>query len=132
MRIYTADSELVEIGAGYLRIVLSDTAQGYLRQMLVICAVYLFAKSLNVIVVCGIFAAGGDIKYDAVSTGISMWLFSVPLGLFAAFVFKWPVIWVYLIVSADEIIKIPWMYPRYKKYIWLKNLTKEQEVIGND
>ena len=107
-------------------VVLSAAAQRYLQQMLVICAVYLFAKSLNVTVVCGIFAAGGDIKYDAVSTAISMWLFSIPLGLLAAFVFKWPVIWVYLIVSADEIIKIPWMYPRYKKYIWLKNLTKEQ------
>lgn len=105
--------------------VLTETAQGYLQQMLYICALYMFAKSLNVIVVCGIFAAGGDIAYDAISTGISMWLFSIPLGLLAAFVFHWPVIVVYLIISADEIIKIPWIYPRYKKYLWLKNLTRE-------
>ena len=110
--------------------VLSDIARGYLQQMLVICAVYMFAKSLNVIVVCGIFAAGGDIAYDAISTGISMWLFSIPLGFLAAFVFHWPVIVVYLIISADEIIKIPWIYPRYKKYIWLKNLTRDQIAGG--
>lgn len=113
-------------------IALTETAGKYLRQMLVVCAVYLFAKSVNVIVVCGIFAAGGDTKYDAKSVIFSMWFFAIPLGAIAAFWLKLPVIWVYLIVSSDEIVKIPWIYPRYKKYLWLKNLTKEENNYVNE
>ncbi len=105
--------------------ILSETAAEYLRQMLAVCAAYLFAKSINVIVVCGIFPAGGDTRYDAISVALSMWLFAIPLGAVAAFALKWPVIIVYIIISSDEIIKIPWIYPRYRKYLWLKNLTRE-------
>ncbi len=105
--------------------VLSEVARGYLNQMLVVCAFYVLAKSINVTVVCGIFPAGGDVIYDAVSVVISMWLFAIPISLLGAFVFDLPVIIVYLLVCSDEIIKVPWIYPRYKKYIWLKNMTRE-------
>ena len=29
-------------------------------------------------------------------------------------------------MCADEIVKLPWLYPRYKKYLWLNNLTREE------
>lgn len=105
--------------------VLTDGAQTYLIQMMFVLAIYLFAYSLNTIIVCGIFPAGGDSLYDAKSVMISMWCFSLPLGLLGTFVFHWPVMVVFICVMADEIVKIPWLYPRYKKYIWVKNLTRE-------
>ena len=46
---------------------LSDTAKGYLVMMLVFTAFYVFAFSINTIIVCGIFPAGGDSVYDAKS-----------------------------------------------------------------
>ena len=46
-------------------------------------------------------------------------------GIAAAFLFKASPILVYCIVNMDEIVKIPAVYMRYKKYIWLKNLTRE-------
>ena len=39
---------------------LSDTAKGYLVMMLVFTAFYVFAFSINTIIVCGIFPAGGN------------------------------------------------------------------------
>ncbi len=33
----------------------------------------------------------------------------------------------YLVMCADEIVKLPWLYPRYRKYLWLKNLTREEK-----
>lgn len=110
--------------------VLSETARQYLIIMLVFTAVYVFAYSVNTVIVCGIFPAGGDAGYDAVSVFLASWCFAIPLALLGTFVFHLPVMRVYLLMNADEIIKLPWLYPRYRKYLWLNNLTrKEQDAV---
>ena len=105
--------------------ILTDTARQYLIMMLIFMAAYLFAYSINTVVVCGIFMAGGDAKYDAISVFFASWCFSLPLALLGTFVFDWPVMVVYILMCADEIVKLPWLLPRYRKYIWLSNLTRE-------
>lgn len=105
--------------------VLTDTAREYLIMMLLFMALYVFAYSINTVIVCGIFPAGGDSKYDAISVFIASWCFSLPLALLGTFVFEWPVMVVYVLMCADEIVKLPWLLPRYKKYLWLNNLTRE-------
>lgn len=107
--------------------VLTDDAKSYFIKMLFVAAFYIFAFSLNTIIVCGVFPAGGDTIYDAKSVIISKWCFSLPLALLGTFVFHWSVILIYIIVMSDEIVKLPWIYPRYKKYIWLKNLTHDDD-----
>lgn len=103
---------------------LTATASEYLLIMLIICSVYMIAKSINVAVVNGIFYAGGDSKYDTYCLAIFMWGITIPLALLGTFVFSWPVLVIYTIVSLDEIIKIPWILKRYKKYKWMNNITK--------
>ena len=105
--------------------VLSDNAKHYLMAMLIFSAFFVFAYSINTIIVCGIFPAGGDAKYDAISVFFATWCFSVPLALLGTFVFHWPVIVIYMFMMADEIVKLPWLYLRYRKYFWLNNLTRE-------
>lgn len=106
--------------------VLTETAKQYLIIMLVFTGIYVFAYSVNTIVVCGIFPAGGDAKYDAVSVFMATWCFAIPLALLGTFVFDWPVMVIYILMSIDEIIKVPFIYPRYKKFLWLKNLTRTE------
>ena len=107
--------------------VLTDTAREYLILMLLFTAFYVFAYSINTVIVCGIFPAGGDAKYDAVSVFFASWCFSLPLALLGTFVFDLPVMAVYILMCADEIVKLPWLYPRYKKYLWLNNLTRDSK-----
>lgn len=57
---------------------------------------------------------------------ITMWLFAVPVGFLAAFVFHLPVVIVFLIVNLDEVVKAPAAIIHYKKYGWLRNTTWEQ------
>lgn len=106
--------------------VLSEVAKQYLIMMLIFSAFYVFAFSINTVIVCGIFPAGGDARYDAVSVFFASWCFALPLALLGTFVFHWPVIVVYILMCADEIVKLPWLLPRYKKYLWLNNLTREE------
>lgn len=107
---------------------LSETANGYLKQMLVICSYYMIGKSVNGTTIAGIFCAGGDSKFGFICDTITMWCVTVPLGFIAAFVLKAPVIAVYFIISLDEIVKLPAVYRHYKKYKWVKDLTAKTEV----
>lgn len=112
--------------------VLSETAKRYLTVMLIFSAFYVFAYSINTIIVCGVFPAGGDSRYDAVSVFFASWCFAIPLALLGTFVFRWPVMVVYILMCADEIVKLPWLYPRYKKYLWLNNLTREEDAATSE
>lgn len=105
---------------------LTDTARYYLKIMLVVCSYYVVGKSMNMTTISGIFSAGGDSKFGFICDTVTMWAITVPIGLLCAFVFKLSVPLVYIIINIDEIIKLPAVFKNYKKYRWLKNLTKVQ------
>ena len=102
----------------YFFYVLEPQAKQYLVSMLLFSALYMFAFAYNTIITCGVFPAGGDSKYDA-------WCLAIPLSLLACFVFHWPVMVVYCIMCLDEIVKVPFIRRRYNRYLWLRNLTRE-------
>lgn len=108
---------------------LSVAASEYLLSMLIMSSVYMVGKSVNVMTIAGIFCAGGDSKFGFLCDTVVMWCITVPLGLIAAFVLKLPVIVVYCIVNADELLKLPAVFRHYKKNLWVKDLTaKENEL----
>lgn len=103
---------------------LSNTANHYLKRMVAICSVYMVGKSVNTTTIGGIFCAGGDSRFGFICDSVTMWCVTVPLGFLAAFVWKLPVLAVYLIINLDEMIKLPAVYKHYKKYLWVKNLSR--------
>ena len=109
----------------YVFYMLEPQAKGYLLFMLVYSAFYLFALSYNAVFTCGVFPAGGDSKYDAISVFFATWCFAIPISLLGCFVFHWPVLVVYAVMCLDEIVKVPFIRHRYNRYLWLKNLTRE-------
>ena len=103
---------------------LSPQATGYLKWMLILCACYMVGKSINMTTIAGIFPAGGDSKFGLICDAVTMWAFAVPAGFLAAFVWNLPVVIVFLIINLDEIVKLPAAILHYRKYGWLKNLTR--------
>lgn len=103
---------------------LSPTAMDYMGQMFWICAVYCIGQSLNSTIVSGIFCSGGDTKFGMICDLITMWVVIIPSGLIAAYVLRWPPVAVYLVLSMDEFVKIPFVLHRYFRRKWLKNITK--------
>ena len=102
---------------------LSYQAEYYLKWMLVMCSYYVVGKAVNGTTMAGIFCAGGDSKFGFRCDAITIWCFTVPLGLISAFVLDMPVPVVYFLVNLDEIVKLPAVYKHYKKYKWVKDLT---------
>lgn len=101
-----------------------ETVSHYLQGMLLFCGVNMAFQSVNHVVLDGVFCAGGDSRFDMVGNIGAMWCFAVPMGFLAAFWLKLPVLAVYCIVNLDEIVKIPAVYLHYKKYIWVRNITR--------
>lgn len=95
-----------------------------LKWMLLFCACYMVAKAINMTTIAGIFPAGGDSKFGLICDAVTMWVFAVPAGFLAAFVFKLPVAAVFLIINLDEVVKLPAAISHYRKYGWLKNITR--------
>ncbi len=104
---------------------LTETAGSYLTGMMIIQSIYMIGRAVNTIVVNGIFYTGGDAVFDAYSLAVSMWCIAIPLALLGAFVLHWPVLAVYACTCIDEVGKIPWVMYHFKKYKWLKNLTRD-------
>ena len=104
---------------------LSAQAKYYLRIMFRIMAVYGIAQALNTTIIVGIFRSGGDTRAGLIMDVGSMWCGSIIMGLLAAFVFKAPVVVVYLLLMSDELIKVPLSLKRFRSYKWLNNVTRE-------
>ena len=110
----------------YFFYALEPQAKTYLIQMLAYNMLYMFAFAYNTIYTVGVFPAGGDSRYDAISVIIATWCFAIPLSLLGCFVFHWPVMVVYMVMCCDEIIKFPFIYLRFNTDIWVKNLTRSE------
>lgn len=104
---------------------LSENAARYRDILLYINAFSVAAASLNTVLICGIFRAGGDAKFGFIMDCVFMWGISVPLGLLSAFVFKLQPLWIYFILYLDEFEKMPVIIIRYFKKKWLKNITRD-------
>ena len=103
---------------------LTDNARKLLLGMLLINSVYMSGRSLNTILINGVIDGGGDTIFDLYSLAICMWGIAIPLAALGTYVFHWHVLVVYACTCIDEVGKIPWVIIRFKKYKWVKDLTR--------
>lgn len=105
---------------------LNESASSYRTILLFINSYSIIGAAINTVLICGVFRAGGDAKFGFYVDSFIMWCVSVPLGLLAAFVFKFSPLWVYFILFLDEFEKMPLVIIHYLRGKWLKNITREQ------
>lgn len=105
-------------------VILTDLAREYLIGMMVIMAVYMIGRCVNTVTINGVLDGGGDTLFDMYSLIVCMWIIAIPLALLGAFVFHWHVLLVYACTCLDEVGKIPWVMIRFRKYKWVRNLTR--------
>ena len=110
-------------------VILTDAARAYLTGMMVIMAVYMIGPRVNTVTINGVLAGGGDTLFDVYSLIVSMWCVAVPLAFLGAFVFHWHPLAVYACTCVDEVGKIPWVMARFRKYKWVRDLTRSEEEL---
>ena len=107
---------------------LTPGARAYLLGMMLIMAFYMIGRAVNTIIINGIFSAGGDTMFDMYSLAVTMWGLAIPLAAAGTFLFHWPVLVVYACTCLDEVGKIPWVLVHYRKYKWVKDLTRNVQA----
>lgn len=103
---------------------LKSQTKDYLSIMMYVMSYFVVAQAVNTTLIVGVFRAGGDTRFGLYLDVTTMWGGSILFGALGAFVFKWSVPVVYIILMCDEIIKIPIVYFRYKSRRWLNNVTR--------
>lgn len=99
-----------------------DTVKLMTRQILLAYALVAPFKVQNMIVSGGIIRSGGKTKYVMMIDLIGTWLFGVPLGLLAAFVFRLSIPYVYFILSLEECIRFGISLVVFKRKRWMHSL----------
>ncbi len=105
-------------------VILTDAARKYLIGMMIIMSIYMIGRCVNTVTINGVLDGGGDTLFDMYSLIVCMWMIAIPLALAGAFVFHWSPLAVYACTCLDEVGKIPWVMYRFRKYKWVKDLTR--------
>jgi len=105
---------------------LTPEASELLLGMMLVMSFYMIGRTVNTIIINGIFDAGGDTMFDFYSLAVTMWGLAVPLAFLGTFVFNWHPVVVYAFTCLDEVGKIPWVMVHFKKYKWVKDLTRKE------
>ena len=103
---------------------LTPQAAAYLKGMFAVIAFYMIGRAINDVTINGIFAAGGDTLFDMYSLAVCMWCLAIPLAAAGTYYFHWPVVVVYACTCIDEVGKLPWVLYHFRKYKWVKDLTR--------
>lgn len=107
----------------YVRIYqVEPQVQRFAWQILIAFAVISPVKVQNMILGGGIIRSGGKTKYVMAIDLIGTWMFGVPLGLLAAFVWKLPIPWVYFVLSLEEIVRLLLSLLLFRKRSWMEQL----------
>lgn len=114
---------LVMARGAYVQIYqVEDMVKSLAGDILVAFAVISPVKVQNMILGGGILRSGGKTNYVMAIDFIGTWIFGVPLGLLAAFVWKLEIPWVYFILSLEECIRLGISLAVFRKKRWMRKI----------
>ncbi|MFW6366174.1 MAG: MATE family efflux transporter [Spirochaetota bacterium] len=106
----------------------NETSRLYVRGILLVMALIMWAKGANIIFHMGIFKAGGDTLFSMFVDVGGVWLIGVPIAAVAGFIFGMPVHLIVALLTAEEIIKMSVGMARLRSGRWLHNLVQKTAV----
>lgn len=92
--------------------------------LLLAFAVLAPVKVANMILGGGIIRSGGRTAYIMVIDMAGTWLVGAPLGLAAAFWLRLPIVWVYFILSQEELVRLLLSVFVFRRRSWMASLSK--------
>lgn len=108
----------------YVRLfnVAPETRTGTIKILAAFSAVFT-AKVFNMVVGGGVLQAGGQTKFMTLVNIIGTWGCGVPFGFISAYVFKFPIWWVYFALSLEEYVRLAISVWLLKSRRWMKNVA---------
>lgn len=127
---------MVAVVIGLIMIVFSTEALSLLGQLkadtlvqaqpvILVSALTLWLKVINLTGILGVLRSGGDVKATVMINVAGMWLVGLPLAWLAANYWHLPLYWVFILGLMDELTKALLIIWRITRRRWLHNLVKD-------
>lgn len=126
---------LVMIWATYLILVpyvyplfgLSARAAEITTMMQVVTASFLAVRSFDSTNIVGVLRGGGDVRAATMIDLIPLWALAIPFSILFGLILKMDILWVFLCISAENIVKFFLGVARFRSRKWIRNLTQAGE-----
>lgn len=92
-------------------------------EILLAFAVLMPVKVQNMILGGGIIRSGGRTKYIMMIDMLGTWLVGVPLALLCGLVWKLPIVWVYFILSQEEMVRFLISIFMFRSKRWMNTIA---------
>ncbi len=100
-----------------------DANVAWIGELLLLAfAVLAPVKVQNMILGGGIIRSGGRTKYIMIIDLLGTWLVGVPLGLFTGLYLKLPIVWVYFILSQEELVRFIITVFMFRSRKWMNTI----------
>ena len=108
---------------------IADTTKEIAKEIMCVSSIIVVFQALSINTMMGILRGGGDNKFVLIYDVLFMWIVAIPFGFIGAFVWKLPIVAVFLIIKSDEILKVVASIIRILSGKWIKDLTRDFEEI---
>jgi MATE family, multidrug efflux pump len=103
----------------------SQSAKSGVTSILKVLSVLMPIKIFNWHMVVGILRSGGDTRYSLYMEAGGIWLVAVPAAVITGLVLHFPLIYIYIALSMEEVVKFILGFIRLRSGKWLKNVIQE-------
>lgn len=103
---------------------LTDSATVLSLNLIGVMSIVMVGMSYQMPVSIGIIQGGGDTRFVMIMNLVSIWAIVIPLSFLTAFVWRWPVEWVVLVIQSDQIFKVIPTFIRFRSYKWVRKLAR--------
>lgn len=102
----------------------SEASKALAAQMIALGAITMIGTTYHASCFVGINRGAGDSRFVMIVDMICGWLIVLPISYLAAFVWKLPLPWVFLMIRVDQLFKWIIAFFRLRGNKWIKNVTR--------
>ena len=102
---------------------LSAQAGTICTTMLTVVFLSMALRSFCTTNIVGVLRGGGDVRMATLVDILPLWLVSIPLAFLFGLVLEWGILWVYLSMVVEHIIKCILGHLRYRTGKWVRDVT---------
>lgn len=106
----------------------SQTVYDNAQKLIVVSAIFLCVRVLNMVIGQGIIQSGGNTSYVLFLDIIGMWCIGLPFAYLGAFIFNLPIYAVYFLVSLEEVLRLILGLRKVLTKQWANDLISDIKV----
>ncbi len=116
---------LTVIGPYILPLFKLNEASGLAQTMLYITALGMPLRAIGTTGIVGVLRGGGDVRAALLFDTLPMYFFGIPLAAFLGLTLHMSVVWVYVVMNGEELIKASLIMWRLMSRKWIRNVTRD-------